>query len=82
MPMPAPIELDVAIIGGGPGGLATALALSRAVKGTRIKVRSGVQAPFPLSGRCVSFHLSVICIANMLEGRKTAIIEGYSKGGS
>ena len=35
---PTPIDLDVAIIGGGPGGLATALALTRAVKGTRVKV--------------------------------------------
>jgi 2-polyprenyl-6-methoxyphenol hydroxylase-like FAD-dependent oxidoreductase len=35
---PLPLEVDVAIIGGGPGGLATALALTRAVKGTRVKV--------------------------------------------
>ncbi|EIE25083.1 FAD/NAD(P)-binding domain-containing protein [Coccomyxa subellipsoidea C-169] len=35
---PTPIDLDVAIVGGGPGGLATALAITRAVKGTRVKV--------------------------------------------
>lgn len=35
---PSPIDLDVAIVGGGPGGLATALALTRAVKGIRVKV--------------------------------------------
>ncbi|CAL8461953.1 g1484 [Coccomyxa elongata] len=35
---PSPLDLDVAIIGGGPGGLAAALALTRAVKGIRVKV--------------------------------------------
>ncbi|KAK9818206.1 hypothetical protein WJX72_008832 [[Myrmecia] bisecta] len=31
-------DLDVAVIGGGPGGLAVALALQRAVKGIKVKV--------------------------------------------
>ena len=33
-----PPDCDVVIIGGGPGGLSTALGLTRAVKNIRVKV--------------------------------------------
>lgn len=33
-------DCDVVIIGGGPGGLSTALGLTRAVKDIRVKVRN------------------------------------------
>lgn len=34
----SPVDCDVMIIGGGPGGLSTALGLIRAVKNIKVKV--------------------------------------------